>query len=100
MISLKKLRKFWERHPASQNTLRGWYSTLEVATWGSFVDVRKTHRSTDAVRVKSGNTVYVFNVGGNRYRAVVAIHFNRRICFIQRMMTHEEYDRAQWKDEL
>lgn len=54
----------------------------------------------DAVKVKSGTTVYVFNVGGNKYRAVVAIHFNRRICFILRIMTHTEYDRAQWKEEL
>jgi mRNA interferase HigB len=100
VISLKKLRLFWERNPSAKKTLQGWYSSLKLSTGESLMDLKKTHRSVDAFKVKSGTTVYIFNVGGNKYRAVVAIHFNRRICFILRIMTHTEYDRDSWKKEL
>ena len=42
----------------------------------------------------------VFNVCGNTYRLVVAMHFNSQIACKLRFLTHAEYDRDDWKDEL
>ena len=39
----------------------------------------------------------VFNIGGNKYRLIVDIHFNRSIIFIHRVLTHKEYDAGDWK---
>jgi mRNA interferase HigB len=40
----------------------------------------------------------VFNVGGNKVRLVVAIHYNRRKVYIRAVLRHEEYDEGKWKE--
>jgi mRNA interferase HigB len=50
--------------------------------------------------VGSGNDVIVFNAGGNNYRLVTAIHFNRSKLYILRFLTHAEYGKGFWKDQL
>jgi mRNA interferase HigB len=52
------------------------------------------------VKVSSGGQVVVFNVCGNAYRLIVAIHFNRQIVFTLRFLTHADYSKDQWKTEL
>jgi mRNA interferase HigB len=39
----------------------------------------------------------VFNIGGNKYRLIASIHFNRGKVYIRRMLTHTEYDKGGWK---
>jgi mRNA interferase HigB len=39
----------------------------------------------------------VFNIGGNKYRLIAAIHFNRQKVYIRHVLTHPEYDRGRWK---
>lgn len=39
-----------------------------------------------------GNRV-VFNIKGNDYRLVVAVHYNRGMMFVRFIGTHDEYDR-------
>ena len=62
--------------------------------------MRRTYPSADAVRVRSGRQVLVFNVCGNAYRLVVAAHFNRQIIYTLRWMTHAEYSKERWKETL
>jgi mRNA interferase HigB len=50
--------------------------------------------------VKSGKPVTVFNIAGNKYRLIAAIHYNRQIVYTLRIMSHAEYSRAKWKDQL
>ena len=40
----------------------------------------------------------VFNVGGEGYRVVAAIHFNRQKFYIRHVFTHAECER--WSDRL
>ena len=56
--------------------------------------------NADVVRVRSGKTLIVFNVCGNSYRLVVALHFDSQMACTLRFLTHAEYDRDDWKDEL
>jgi len=39
----------------------------------------------------------VFNISGNKYRLVAAIHFNRKKVYVRHVLTHEEYDQGAWK---
>ncbi len=39
----------------------------------------------------------VFNIGGNKYRLIASIHFNRGKVYIRRVLTHSEYDKGDWK---
>jgi mRNA interferase HigB len=73
---------------------------VKVASWQCFDDVRKTFRGADQIRVKSGRKMVVFNIGGNDYRLIAAIHYDRQKLFALRFMTHAEYDDNKWKEIL
>jgi mRNA interferase HigB len=92
IVSHKTLRKFWEEHPDSQVPLSRWYQIVERCNFDDFVALRATFPTADVV----GDLV-VFNIGGNRYRLITSVHFNRRKIYIRHVLTHREYDRGEWK---
>jgi mRNA interferase HigB len=94
VISKKKLRVFWERHPKAESPLEAWDQIAKSTEWESFADLRTTFPTADAV----GRFV-VFNIGGNKYRLIAAIHFNRSKLFVRHVLTHVEYDEGKWKDD-
>ncbi|MBL8863925.1 MAG: type II toxin-antitoxin system HigB family toxin [Gemmataceae bacterium] len=94
VISKKKLREFWEVHPKARSPLEAWYQITRHAEWTSFAEVRKTFPAADQVGKFS-----VFDIGGNKYRLIAAIHFNRSKLYVRHVLTHAEYDNDDWKDE-
>ena len=98
VISLKRLREFWDRHPDAELPLRLWYKTACAAEWGRLNDVRRTYSHADAVRTSRGETLTVFNIGGNKYRLVARIRFDFGLVNVRRVMTHAKYDEGDWKD--
>lgn len=100
IISKGRLQEFWSVQPLAQKPLTEWYSVTIKAKWGSYDDLRKIYSSADQAKVKSGNIVTIFNIGGNKYRLVVAIHYNTRTVYILSVMTHEEYGKDIWKDKF
>ena len=77
-----------------------WRKTVKAADWHSLVDVRRSYPDTDAVKVRSGRTVLVFNIRRNDYRLIAAAHFNCQIIYTLRFMTHAEYSKGRWKETL
>jgi mRNA interferase HigB len=94
VISLKPLRDFWADHPDAEKPLLAWHRETEHALWETFADVREAYPHADKV----GRFV-VFNIGGNKYRIVAAIHFNRGKVYVRHVLTHREYDRGAWKED-
>ncbi|MGD9633477.1 MAG: type II toxin-antitoxin system HigB family toxin [Pirellulales bacterium] len=92
VISRKSLRSFWDRHPDSELPLRRWFKIVSTTNFTSFAELRKTFPSADMI----GNLV-VFNVGGNKFRWIASIHFNRGKVYVRHVLTHSEYDRGDWK---
>jgi mRNA interferase HigB len=41
----------------------------------------------------------VFDIGGNNFRLIAVIHFNRGKLFVRHVLTHAEYDKGKWKSE-
>jgi HTH-type transcriptional regulator/antitoxin HigA len=41
----------------------------------------------------------VFDIPGNRYRLICAIHYNRGRVYVRHVLSHAEYDRGRWKQE-
>lgn len=70
------------------------------ALWACLDDVRATFPHADLVKVQSGRKVVVFNIAGNRFRLVTAIHFNLGKVFVLRFMSHADYSRDRWKEQL
>lgn len=73
---------------------------MKAAQFTSFAALRNVYRNADQVRVASGRNVIVFNISGNNYRLVAAMHFNTQRVFALRFMTHAEYSKNRWKDTL
>jgi mRNA interferase HigB len=92
VISRKALRQFWEQHPESRLALARWFKIVQRADFKSFSDLRTTLPSADKV-----GPWIVFNIGGNKYRLITAIHFNRGKLYIRHVLTHGEYDKGSWK---
>jgi len=44
--------------------------------------------------------VTVFHVCGNKYRLITAIHYNRQRVYVLRLLTHADYSKDFWKDDL
>ncbi|MCE9591400.1 MAG: type II toxin-antitoxin system HigB family toxin [Planctomycetes bacterium] len=100
IITPKRLREYAARFPDAERSLDRWEKVVMTAQWSNPADLKRSFGNVDPVIVKSGRTVYVFNIQGNSHRLVAAIHFNIGMVYVLRLMTHKEYDRALWKDEL
>jgi mRNA interferase HigB len=88
------------RHPTAKSALLAWRTATQHADWSQFADVRTTFGSADQVRVASGRTVVIFNIGGNNFRLICAIHYNRRVVYTLRFLSHAEYSKNNWKTDL
>jgi hypothetical protein len=55
---------------------------------------------TDPVKVASGRMVTIFNVCGNDFRLITAIHYDKQRLYTLRFMTHADYSKNDWKKEL
>ena len=89
VISIKKLREFWEQNRAAEPLLRAWHDEAEAAQWKTPQDILERYGSAD---ILPGNRV-VFNIKGNHYRLIVLIHYNTGVVYIRFVGTHAEYDR-------
>lgn len=98
VIKPATIRGFWSVHRAARAPLEQWLIAAQAAHWRSIDDVRRTYPHADAARVASGATVTIFNIKGNAYRLITAIHYDSQIVFIRDFMTHAEYSRNKWKE--
>lgn len=92
IISRKALRIFWNEHPDSKNPLQRWYKIVSNSDFKSFADLRQTFPSVDQV-----GDLIIFDIGGNKFRLVTSIHFNRGKVYVRHILTHKEYDKEGWK---
>lgn len=93
IISKKKLKDFWGNHPESRGSLEAWFKIVRVSRYHTFHELRMTFPKADKV----GANV-VFDIGGNKYRLITVIHFNRLKVYVRHVLTHHEYSQGRWKD--
>ncbi|HMU87064.1 MAG TPA: type II toxin-antitoxin system HigB family toxin [Agitococcus sp.] len=90
VISNKALKDFAEVHTQADSLFQAWRQLIESRYFGSFSDLKQVFNSVDRV-----GDFYVFNIGGNKYRLIAAIHFDKQRLFIRHVFTHAQYDH--WK---
>ena len=100
IIKPAALEEFWKKYPKSKPSLSNWFKIAKIAKWKHLADVRTHFPATDAVKMKSGSMVTIFNISGNAYRLIVAIHYNREIVYLLRFLTHADYSKESWKNDL
>ena len=89
IIARRALREFWMRHPDAERPLRAWFADVKRAEWQGPADVKARYAQASLI---AGNRV-VFDIGGNKYRLVVAIRYESRTVFVRFIGTHGEYDK-------
>lgn len=94
VISKKKLREFWTKHPDAQLPFDNWYRIARKATWQSIAEVRGVFPHADAAYECT-----VFNIGGNKYRLIVEIRYDRQVIYVKHVLTHKEYNKDSWKKD-
>lgn len=100
IITKRRILEHAKNHPNAAANLSAWTTVATAAKWQSIVDVRKTFPSADLASVRSSKTVTIFNIAGNRQRLITAIHYNTRSIFILKLLTHAEYSKDRWRDDL
>lgn len=94
VIAKRPLVQFWLRHPEAEGPLRNWLRICESTDFENFAHLKQSFRTVDKV-----GKFCVFDIGGNKYRLVVVVHFNRKRIYVRAVLTHEEYDQDHWKNE-
>lgn len=93
VITRKRLREFSARHKEAAEPLGAWYTIMSRTDFGTFAELRRTFGSVDKV-----GKFTVFDIGGNKFRLIAAMHYNRKKVYIRHVLTHAEYDRGKWKE--
>ncbi len=91
VIAKRTLREFWEsapQHADAQGPLEAWYTEARKAAWSSPPDIKAQFRHASILQ----NNRVVFNIGGNKYRLVVAVDYRRQVLFVRFIGPHRQYD--------
>jgi mRNA interferase HigB len=92
IISNSALRAFAAEHPQADAPLKGWRRLIEKNRFANWSELKVSFNSVGRV----GDLV-VFDIGGNKYRLITYIRFEKQIVYIKAVLTHQEYDKGVWK---
>lgn len=95
IISYKRIREFSAKHADCRDALDNWFRVAKKASWSNLVEVQSVFPKAEAV----GNFT-VFNIKGNTYRLIVSIDYEKQLIFIKYVLTHAEYDKGTWKNDI
>jgi mRNA interferase HigB len=92
IISNSALRAFAAEHPQADAPLKGWRRVIEKNRFANWSELKALFSSVDRV-----GDLMVFDIGGNKYRLIAYIRFEKQIVYTKAVLTHQEYDKGAWK---
>ena len=84
------LTRFAQKHAVSRTPLTRFLRIIAAAEWPHFAALKETFSSAD-VGKRTGKVI--FDIGGNKYRLIAVVNFEKQSLLIDRVLTHEEYTR-------
>ena len=99
IIARKTLRLFVEslkgrrEQKAVKAALDAWFHEVQRANWTGPADVVRAYATASII----GSDRVVFNIKGNDYRLVVAIHYRAKVVYIKWLGSHARYDKIDVK---
>lgn len=94
LLGKNVIDEFQQKHPTSRKALDRWIKLIEAAEFQTPQDVKKIFGgSVDFVGRQT-----VFDVGGNKVRAITKISYGVKVLLVTHVLTHPEYDRKKWKE--
>jgi mRNA interferase HigB len=88
ILSKKKIRDYGKRNIQAELPLTEWYLIMRTSNAQNLSELKKKFNGIDSV-----NGYTIFNIGGNNYRLITAIHYNTQHCYIRTIWTHAEYSK-------
>ena len=79
-------------HPPADEPLQGWRRVMEKNRFGNWTELKRAFNAIDKV-----GELTVFDIGGNTYRLIAYIRFEKQIVYVKAVLTHREYDKGAWK---
>ena len=92
VISNSALRAFAAKHPESEIGLQAWRRVIEKNRFANWAALKAAFNAVDKVGESA-----VFDIGGNKYRLVAYLRFEKQIAYIKAVLTHRDYDKGAWK---
>ena len=92
IISNSALRAFAATHPQANQPLQGWRRVIEKNRFSNWAELKAVFSTVDKV-----GELTVFDIGGNKYRLIAYIRFEKQIVYIKTVLTHRDYDKGTWK---
>jgi len=91
IIAVSTLREFWNQpgRGDTEQPLRAWVHVVRAADWSKPTDVKQMFNTADIV----GKDRVVFDIGGNKYRLVAAVHYRGKRVYVRFIGGHKDYDR-------
>jgi mRNA interferase HigB len=90
LFSNKALVDFAAKHADAGVPLQNWRKTIEAGTFANFAELKRAFNAVDRV-----GKLCVFDIGGNKFRLIAAVHFNVQKIYVRHVFTHGEYNK--WK---
>lgn len=78
VLTKKALQRFWDIHPRARKPLEAWLKRTRKARWKTFDDVRSDFPHADRY-----DRFVIFDIGGNKYRLITTVHYNRRKVYVR-----------------
>lgn len=91
LISNSALRAFAAEHPRAHGPLQGWRRVIERNRFETWADLKAAFNTVDKVGPHT-----VFDIGGNKYRLVAFVRFERQIVYVKAVLTHRDYEKGRW----
>ncbi|MBI4740424.1 MAG: type II toxin-antitoxin system HigB family toxin [Betaproteobacteria bacterium] len=92
IISNSALRAFAVLHPQADEPLQGWRRVIEKNRFCNWAEMKAAFNMIDKV-----GELTVFDIGGNKYRLIAYVRFEKQIVYIKAVLTHRDYDKGAWK---
>lgn len=92
LISNSALRTFAEQHPQADDALQGWRRVIEKNRFRNWAELKTAFNTSDKV-----GELTAFDIGGNKYRLIAYIRFEKQIIYVKAVLTHRDYDKGAWK---
>jgi mRNA interferase HigB len=90
IIAVSTLREFWSRpgREDAEQPLRAWVHIVRAADWSRPGEIKALFNSADVLP----NNRVIFDIRGNKYRLVTAIHYRGKRVYVRFVGTHADYD--------
>jgi mRNA interferase HigB len=94
LLGRNVIDEFKKKHATSRKPLDRWVKLIEGVTFSNPSDVKKLFgANVDFVGKQT-----IFDVAGNRIRAITKIEYGVQVVLVTHVLTHAEYDKENWKE--